>query len=386
MPVIHIDVYVNVNYDPDYRSFPFALRRPRSMNELERQLHYPLGDTLPSTGTATAVAPGIKWLRMGLPFALDHINLWLLRDEIDGRQGWSVVDCCITRDETKAQWESVFASELEGLPILRVIVTHMHPDHIGLAHWLCERWQAPLWISSTDYNAARMASQSTTGFGGEGAARFFAAHGLTDPESQEKIRARASYYPGMVPAVPPSYRRMMDGDVITIGSGSLRREWRCISGYGHAPEHIALYSAQARVLISGDMVLPRISTNVSVYDIEPESNPLQLFLSSLDKYRPLHPDTLVLPSHGRPFQGLHTRLDQLVAHHRERLEEVLQACQQGPRSAAEILAVLFKRKLDLHQTTFAMGESVAHLHALWFDGKLVRTRDGQDVYRFGVHA
>ncbi len=385
MPVIHIDVYVNVNYDPDYRSFPFALRRPRSMNELERQLHYPLGDTLPATGTATAVAPGIKWLRMGLPFALDHINLWLLRDEIDGRQGWSVVDCCITRDETKAQWESVFASELEGLPILRVVVTHMHPDHIGLAHWLCERWQAPLWISSTDYNAARMASQSTTGFGGEGAARFFAAHGLTDPESQEKIRARASYYPGMVPAVPPSYRRMMDGDVITIGSGSLRREWRCISGYGHAPEHIALYSAQARVLISGDMVLPRISTNVSVYDIEPESNPLQLFLSSLDKYRPLHPDTLVLPSHGRPFQGLHTRLDQLVAHHRERLEEVLQACQQGPRSAAEILAVLFKRKLDLHQTTFAMGESVAHLHALWFDGKLVRTRDKQDVYRFGAH-
>lgn len=396
-----IDVYVNVNYELKIL-----------MNHLEQQLTYPLDHTVPPAGRAIEVAPGVKWIRMSLPFALDHINLWLLRDEIDGRQGWSVVDCCISRDETKAQWESVFTNELEGLPILRVIVTHMHPDHIGLAHWLCERWsgepgaeppqaggspiegQRPaqqrsvgacsLWISATDYGAARMASQSTTGFGGENAARFFAAHGLTDPEAQEKIRARASYYPGMVPAVPPSYRRMMDGDLVTIGTGANRREWRCISGHGHAPEHIALYSAQARVLISGDMVLPRISTNVSVYDIEPESNPLKLFLVSLEKYRALDADTLVLPSHGRPFQGLHTRLDQLAQHHRERLDEVLQACQQGPRSAADILAVLFKRKLDLHQTTFAMGESVAHLHALWFDGQLVRTRDADGVYRFGA--
>ena len=354
------------------------------MNELERQLQYPWGDELPAPGSAMEVAPGVKWLRMGLPFALNHINLWLLRDEIDGRQGWSVVDCCISKDESKAQWESVFANELDGLPILRVIVTHMHPDHIGLAHWLCERWQAPLWISATDYNAARMACQSTTGFGGDASARFFAAHGLTDPEAQEKIRARTGYYPSMVPAVPPSYRRMMDGDVIVIGSGAQRTPWRCISGYGHAPEHIALYCEQTKMLISGDMVLPRISTNVSVYDIEPESNPLKLFLSSLERYRALDPDTLTLPSHGKPFRGLHTRLDQLVQHHRDRLAEVLQACSERPHSAADMLMVLFKRALDLHQTTFAMGESVAHLHALWFEGKLMRSRAADGVYRFSV--
>ncbi len=354
------------------------------MNELEQQLHYPWGDALPAPGRAMEVAAGVKWLRMGLPFALNHINLWLLRDEVDGRQGWSVVDCCISKDESKAQWESVFANELEGLPILRVIVTHMHPDHIGLAHWLCERWQAPLWISATDYNAARMACQSTTGFGGDASARFFAAHGLIDADAQEKIRGRTGYYPSMVPAVPTSYRRMMDGDLIAIGSGAQRTSWRCISGYGHAPEHIALYCEQTKMLISGDMVLPRISTNISVYDIEPESNPLKLFLSSLERYRELDAETLTLPSHGKPFRGLHMRLDQLAQHHRDRLAEVLQACAERPHSAADMLMVLFKRALDLHQTTFAMGESVAHLHALWYEGKLQRSHDADGVYRFSI--
>src|SRR6478672_4991658 len=192
------------------------------MNSLEAQLQYPLGDTLPAPGTALEVAPGVRWIRMALPFALDHINLWLLRDELDGRAGWTVIDCCITRDEAKAQWEQVFASSLEGLPILRVLVTHMHPDHIGLAAWLCERWSTPehecrLWISATDYNAARLASQSTTAFGGEGAANFFASHGLTDPEAVEKIRGRSNYYPSLVPDLPPRYRRMQEGDRIAIG-------------------------------------------------------------------------------------------------------------------------------------------------------------------------
>jgi glyoxylase-like metal-dependent hydrolase (beta-lactamase superfamily II) len=166
------------------------------MNALESRLQYPFGDDLPPPGGSLEVAPGVRWIRMALPFALDHINLWLLRDEIDGRCGWTVVDCCISRQEAMAQWEQVFETQLEGLPILRVIVTHMHPDHIGLAWWLCERWEAPLWISATDFNAARVASQSTTGFGGAAAAEFFASHGLTDPEALDKIRARAGYYPG----------------------------------------------------------------------------------------------------------------------------------------------------------------------------------------------
>ncbi len=350
------------------------------MNEQEMQLHYPLGDDLAPMGGTLDVAPGVKWIRMTLPFALNHINLWLLRDEIDGRQGWSIVDCCIHRDEAKAQWESIFANELQGLPILRVIVTHMHPDHIGLAHWLCERWNVRLWISATDYQVARIGCMGPTGFGGDRAAAFFASHGLNSPEAVLQIKARTGYFPSLVPSVPPQYRRMMDGDILTIGGHA----WRCISGYGHAPEHIALYCEQLNVLIGGDMMLPRISTNVSVFEQEPESNPLALFLSSIDKFSSLPEDTLVLPSHGKPFTGLHTRIQQLHDHHRDRLAEVLDACTARPCSAADILPVMFKRPMDMHQTTFAMGESIAHLHALWYQGKLQRTQDGDGVYRFIV--
>ena len=352
----------------------------RPADELEKQLHYPLGDALPASGATLGVAPGVKWLRMALPFALNHINLWLLRDEIEGRAGWTVVDCCISIEAAKAQWEQIFANELEGLPILRVIVTHMHPDHIGLAKWLCERWQVTLWISATDFNLARIGSEGASGFGGESAAIFFAAHGLTDPASVEKIKGRANYYRSLVPAVPSHYRRLMDGDTLTIGG----RHWTCISGYGHAPEHISMYCKELQVLIGGDMMLPRISTNVSVYDQEPESNPLQQFLDSIDKFRSLDAATLTLPAHGKPFTGLYQRIEQLHDHHQERLSEVMAACSARPCSAADMVPVLFKRALDLHQTTFAMGESIAHLHALWFEGRLKRTLGDDGIYRFAA--
>ena len=350
------------------------------MNPNEAELHYPLGDTVPMLGSTTLVAPGVRWLRMGLPFALDHINLWLLRDRQEGIEGWTIVDCGIANDATRAAWEQVFANHLGGLPVLRLIVTHMHPDHIGLAHWLTERWQVRMWVSSTDYNAARLSSQSTTGFGGEQSAAFFASHGLTDPEAIAKVRARSNYYAGMVPALPPQYRRLMDGMTLDIGGHA----WRCIAGYGHAPEHIALHASALGVLISGDMVLPRISTNVSVYDLEPESDPLTLFLTSLKRFDTLPAETLVLPSHGKLFIGLHARTRQLHTHHDERLADVVAACAAQPCNAADLLPVLFKRKLDLHQTTFAMGESIAHLHALWHAGKLQRRAGSDGVWRFGV--
>lgn len=356
-----------------------------AMNDLERQLQYPLGETLPDPGRALEIAPGVRWVRMGLPFALDHINLWLLRDQLDGREGWTIVDCGITNADTQGLWEQVFANELDGLPVLRLVVTHMHPDHIGLADWLTERWSEPgrpcrLWMSATDYASARQASQSTTGFGGAAAAAFMASHGLTDPGAIEKIKARTNYYSSMVPKVPASYRRLLDGQAFDVGGHT----WRCIAGYGHAPEHLSLYCEALGVLISGDMLLPRISTNVMVTDMEPEANSLRLYLQSIERYLTLPADTLVLPSHGRPFRGMHTRVDQLHQHHDERLADVMAACRDAPQTAAGLLPVLFKRPLDLHQTTFAMGESIAHLHALWLGGQLQRTLGNDGVFRFGM--
>ncbi|MEQ5840746.1 MBL fold metallo-hydrolase [Paraburkholderia acidicola] len=354
------------------------------MNALEHQLDYPFADTLPEPGVAHEVAPGVLWLRMPLPFALDHINLWLLRDEIDGQQGWTAVDCGIASDTIKANWERVFDTVLDGLPILRVIVTHCHPDHLGLAHWLCnggdrQRWNVRLWMSLGEYMMGRvMAAGDGSNAGGEGAARHFARHGLTDETSLDALRNRKSYYGNLVPAVPGQYRRMREGDTIAIGG----RTWRVVTGFGHSPEHCALHCEAAGVLISGDMVLPRISTNVSVFDIEPEGNPLALYLHSLGRYETMPADTLALPSHGKPFRGVHTRIKQLRDHHDARLAEVREACAVKPQSAADIVPMMFKRELDIHQMTFALGEALAHLHLLWLAGELKRTHDADGVIRF----
>jgi len=330
---------------------------------------------MPGAGSCLDVAPGIKWIRMGLPFALNHINLWLLRDRFDDgagpRDGWTVIDCCVASDSSRAQWEQIFAEQLEGLPIVRVLVTHMHPDHIGLAHWICTRWNAPLWISATDYHAALVACHPGANHHLEGGTRnadFYARHGLDDPAFLQHVLQRTAYYSQLVPDVPDSYRRLMDREQLTIGT----QRWECIAGYGHAPEHMALYCAELEVLISGDMVLPRISTNVSVHANEPQGDPLGWFLDSLQRYLPLPEDTLVLPSHGKPFEGLHTRIRQLEDHHAERLDEVRAVCALGPTTAAQVMQVMFQRPLNPHEQTFALGEALAHLNYLWRRGELQR--------------
>lgn len=352
------------------------------MNHAESRLHYPLGDSLAPPGGALDVAPGVKWIRMGLPFALDHINLWLLRDAIRGPQGtiegWTVVDCCVDSPAARAQWEAVFASALEGLPIVRVVATHMHPDHLGLAHWLCERWDIPLWISATDYYTALAATSGSLFPSTDGLGEFYRSHGLLDAEFHARLKDRGSYYPALVPRLPASFHRMMDGDILQIGG----KAFQCIAGYGHAPEHMALHCNELGVLISGDMVLPRISTNISVFAGEPEANPLRLFLASLARFNAIEDSTLVLPSHGRPFVGLAERLLQLHAHHEEHLVLARSACADQAHSAGELLPKLFPRELDTQQLSFALGETLAHLHLLWHAGAVQRTRHPDGVYRF----
>lgn len=348
------------------------------------KIHYPLGDQQPSVGELLEVAPGVNWVRMRLPFALNHINLWLIRDKFQGKEGWTIVDCGITNEETMASWNTIFANHLEGLPVVRVIVTHMHPDHIGLASWLCQRWNAPLWISMTDFLMARWLSSKEGGAavgavaGGGGSADHFQKHGLSDEADLEKIRARHDYYSKMVPEVPARFRRIMDQEKIDIGGN----DWQAISGFGHAPEHMSFFCEKLGLLISGDMVLPRISTNVSVFDVEPDADPLGLYLSSLSKFEHLPESTLVLPSHGLPFQGLHFRIKELRDHHVDRLNDAVEACSGEPQTAREVVPVLFKRELDIHQMTFAMGEAIAHLNYLWRVGRLSRQLCEDGLLRF----
>jgi glyoxylase-like metal-dependent hydrolase (beta-lactamase superfamily II) len=316
---------------------------------------------------------------MPLPFALDHINLWLLQDEQEGRSGWSVVDCGASTEATRAAWETVLAEGLHGAPLLRVFATHCHPDHVGLSGWLSTRFDAPFWTTAGEFAFARMMAAALPGVDGPSAIPHFERHGLNDAAMLEHMRSRKNYYPSLVPAVPEAYTRLQDGDLVWIGG----KGWRVITGFGHSPEHASLYCEELNILISGDMVLPRISTNVSVFAVEPEGNPLQLYLDSLGKFTNLPEDTLVLPSHGKPFRGLHTRIAQLREHHVARLAEVMQACVE-PKSAVDIVPTMFRRTLDAHQLSFALGEALAHLHKLWRDGVLRRTRDNDGVFRFQI--
>jgi glyoxylase-like metal-dependent hydrolase (beta-lactamase superfamily II) len=347
------------------------------MNSLESQLSYPFADELPAPGSVREVAPGVGWLRMPLPFALDHINLWLLRDAREGRTGYTVIDCGVATDATRANWEQVLSGAMEGAPVLRVLATHCHPDHVGLSGWLCERFKAPFWLTTGEYGFARMMAAALPGVDGPSAIPHFERHGLVDAVMLEQMRSRRNYYPSLVPGVPEAYTRIQDGERLAIGGV----DWRVITGFGHSPEHASLYSEALNVLISGDMVLPRISTNVSVFAVEPEGNPLQHYLDSLGKFAGLPDDVLVLPSHGKPFRGLHTRIKQLRDHHVARLAEVLEAC-AVPVSAMEIVPIMFRRQLDAHQLSFALGEALAHLHKLWNDGMLKRVTGADGIIRF----
>lgn len=346
------------------------------MNPLESQLSYPLGDTIPAPGALHEIVPGLRWARMPLPFALDHVNLWLLDDTHDGRAGASLVDTGAGTDATRAAWETLFGSGLAG-PLVRVFATHCHPDHVGLSGWLCARFDAPLWTTAGEFGFMRMMAAALPGVDGPSALPHFMRHGLRDPALLEQMRGRRNYYPSLVPAVPEAYTRLQDGQQVAIGA----HRWRVITGFGHSPEHASFYCAELNVLISGDMVLPRISTNVSVFAVEPEGNPLQLYLDSLAKFADLPDDVLVLPSHGKPFRGLHTRIAQLHEHHAARLQEVLDAC-VTPRSAADIVPLMFRRPLDAHQLGFALGEALAHLHKLWYDGQLQRHTENNNVVLF----
>ena len=335
----------------------------------------------PEPGQALEVAPGVRWLRMPLPFALDHINLWLIEDS----EGWTIVDSGIATDITKASWEQVFAAPPIGaapgvragaFQATRVLVTHYHPDHAGLAHWLCQRFGVTLWMSQAEYLTAHAIREGVAGYTPDNLLAMYRRNGLTG-EALEKMSGRGSHYRLAVPGFPQSYRRIMDGDEIGIGG----RSWRVIMGYGHAPEHAALYCSELGVLISGDMVLPKISTNVSVWAIDPEGNPLQQFLDSLKRYAGLPADTLVLPSHGLPFRGLRERIGQLHEHHRQHFEVLHETCVR-PLSAVEAIPALFQRELDPHQLFFAMGEAMAHLHCLFYRGALKRQIHADGVIRY----
>ncbi|HUQ24579.1 MAG TPA: MBL fold metallo-hydrolase [Burkholderiales bacterium] len=329
-------------------------------------LEYPYPDK-PAPGTTVEVAPGVQWLSMPLPFALDHINLWLAGD--------TIVDTGIGDDTTRALWEKILFQK----QIQRIVLTHYHPDHAGNAAWLCQKFGAEFWTTQGEYLTAHAVRAASAGYTTEAVLEVFRKNGL-DPERARTMTGRGNRYAALVPEFPLSYRRIIEGDKVRIGG----HEWRAFIGHGHAPEHLSLYCEALNVVIAGDMLLSTISTNVSVWSIDPEGDPLRLFLESLKRYRDLPENVLVLPSHGKPFRGAHARVGELESHHEKHFAKLIEALKGKAMSAGELLGLLFRRPLDAHQTFFAMGEAIAHLHYLYYAGRLKRSAGADGIMRYAA--
>ena len=326
----------------------------------------------PAEAGTVQVAPGVHWVRMPLPFKLDHINLWLLEDG----PGWTLVDTGFNSEATRALWERMFPTVLQGRPITRVIATHFHPDHIGLAGWLVPRFDAAFHATLAEWLYGRMVSLEPDEMSRPQLQRFYRQAGLPE-EMIEAVINRPNGYRTAVAPLPGALNRLRDGDVLEVGG----HRWRVVVGRGHAPEQACLLDEARGLFIAGDQILPKISPNVSVWPHEPDSDPLAEYLETLEAFKALPEGLLVLPSHGLPFTGLHHRIGELVEHHRLRLDETLAACAE-PATAHEVMQAMFTRKLDAHQTRFAVGEAIAHLNHLLHQGRVVRERgEGADRYR-----
>ncbi len=333
-------------------------------------LHFPF-PTPPPPGTVLEVAPGILWIRMPLPFALDHINLWAL----DDGDGWTLIDTGIGNAETLALWQSLFTGPLAGKPVTGLICTHFHPDHMGLAGPLASRWGIRMQASVGEWTFGRMLMLDDGTDYVENQVEHY-RRAAYDDEMLAGIRERAGTYRGRIQPLPPAITAIRHGSVLSIGG----RDWQVLEGGGHSPEHCCLWCEQDNVLISGDQILPKISPIIGVWPQEPDAEPLADFLAALTRLKDLPADALVLPSHNLPFIGLHQRADQLHAHHADRLELTRTACSSDGATARDVLKVLFKRPLDAQQTSFAIGESLSHLHHLMAQETVRREDRGDGVW------
>ncbi|WP_233853006.1 MBL fold metallo-hydrolase [Paraburkholderia sp. HD33-4] len=339
-------------------------------------LRYPYAKP-PAPGSTIEVAPGVRWLRMPLPYRLDHINVWLL-DEADG---CAVVDTGTRTDEATTVWRAVCAQSSEGRNpnrVTRVFVTHMHSDHVGMAGWLTRIFDCRLWMTRAEYFNCRVATSDTGREAPADALEFYRRAGWSDA-AIDVYRARFGRFGQLIHPLPDSFRRVQDGEVVRIGA----HHWRVIVGMGHSPEHACLYCPALKLFISGDQVLPRISSNVSVYPIEPDANPMAHWYDSLDKLqREVPDDVLVLPSHNECFYGLHARIERLREGQNKSFER-LRVTLSEPRRAVDVFSTLFARPIgedDLGQMSLATGESLACLNYLMSRGEVQRELRGDGFF------
>lgn len=336
-------------------------------------LTYPFGSFAPAQGVVHKVAPGLGWARIPMPGSLGHINSWILDDQ----DSVVIVDTGMLLAICSDAWKALFAADLKGRPISRIICTHLHPDHIGLAGWLRKKHDAGIWMTRGEWLTARMLTVDPMRELPDEAIMLFRSAGWTEQHLSDLRDRGWGFFSRVVYPLPPSFHRIQDDDRLDLGHHS----WRVVVGNGHSPEHACLWNEREGVLISGDQVLPRISSNVSVHITEPEADPLGDWLASIDRLLAKLPaDLLVCPAHGEPFYGLHTRLMALRDEHERRLDALV-AAMTKPLRAVDCFSMLFNREINDNNREMATGEAIAHLHRLERSGRAVREiRDGVHWY------
>ncbi|ALJ15074.1 MBL fold metallo-hydrolase [Sphingopyxis macrogoltabida] len=338
-------------------------------------LTYPWGDAAPGAGETIRIADGISWARIPMPGSLGHINSWLLDDvTADGGEGVAVVDTGVCLTICSDAWKALYAGALKEKRITRVIGTHLHPDHIGLAGWIAKKQDVQLWMTRGEMLTARMIVGDTSETVPDEALVQSRAAGWDDEQIEAQKNGGWGRFGLVTYPLPRSYRRIKDGDLLDMGA----HQWRVVVGSGHSPEHACLWNERAGVLVSGDQVLPRISSNVSINITEPDADPLGEWLASIDKLIATVPgDVIVCPAHGEPFKGLHVRLMALRDEHRMRLYNLAEAIAKEPMRAVDSFPLLFNRPIGPEQLGMATGEALAHLQRLEVEGRVGREdRDG----------
>lgn len=322
----------------------------------------------PPEGEAVELAPGCLWMRLPLPMALDHVNVYAFADD----DGWTIIDTGLDTRRARAIWERLLAGPLKGRPVVRVIATHHHPDHIGLAGWFQARGAA-LWTSRTAWLMARMLVLDDHDRPMPQTLAFWRRAGMPADLLDKRANERPFNFADTVHPLPLGYRRLIDGAEVAFGN----RRWRVVMGNGHAPEHVTLWSLDDDLVIGGDQLLASISPNLGVYATEPDADPVGEWLQSCARLADLaRPGHLVLAGHKLPFDGLPARLAAMQGNHHSALKR-LEAALATPRTAVGCFPALFKRPIGEGEFGLALVEAMAHLNHLAHHGRV--TMVGEDA-------
>ena len=329
----------------------------------------------PAPGTATRVAPGILWMRQPLPMALDHVNIYAL-DEGDG---WTIVDTGFDSRKARALWQDLLDGPLAGKPVTRVLVTHHHPDHIGLAGWFVARG-AELLTTRTAYLQARMLTLDEQDRATPEQIAFWTRSGMDPEVLAKRVAERPFNFADCVHPLALGYTRLAEGDTLTAAG----RTWDIRMGEGHAPEHATLWSRDGDLVLGGDQLLLSISPHLGVYPTEPQADPVGDWIASCTRFQAhATPDQLILGGHKLPYTGLPPRLRQMIENHHGALDR-LRAHLDRPRTAAECFAPLFKRQIDAGTYGLALSEALAHLNHLHRTGQATRAVNDAGAWVFSA--